>query len=243
VVQKRAVDAYRMFQVMEALAKGERLAHYEILEPLGEGGMGRVYKAIDRRLNRTVAIKIAKSDFSDRFQREAQAIAQLKHPHICVLYDVGPNYLVMECLEGAPLGRRLPLRKALAFGAEIADALHAAHAHGIVHRDLKPSNILVTAQGVKLLDFGLAKVRESRSTEDTVTNPITAEGTVMGTSHYMSPEQLEGKPVDARTDIFALGCVLYEMVTGVKAFDGTVPHRSRRQSWPKSLRQYAASSL
>jgi eukaryotic-like serine/threonine-protein kinase len=206
---------------MEALTKGERLAHYEILEPLGEGGMGCVYKAIDSRLNRTVAIKIAKAAFSDRFQREAQAIAQVEHPHICVLYDVGPNYLVMEYLDGAPLGRKLPLKKALAFGADIADALHAAHEHGIVHRDLKPSNIMVTAQGVKLVDFGLAKVRESRaSVDDTVTNSITTEGTVLGTSHYMSPEQLEGNPVDPRTDIFALGCVLYEMVTGQKAFDG-----------------------
>jgi eukaryotic-like serine/threonine-protein kinase len=205
---------------MQGLSKGERLDHYEILEPLGEGGMGTVYKAIDKRLNRVVAIKFAKTNFSDRFQREAQAIAQLKHPHICVLYDVGPNYLVMEYLEGAPLPRKIPLKKSLTYGAEIAEALHAAHQHGIVHRDLKPSNILLTSQGVKLLDFGLAKFSDAKGTDDTVTNSLTAEGTVLGTFYYMSPEQLEGKPVDARSDLFALGCVLYEMITGAKAFDG-----------------------
>src|SRR5580692_7783167 len=139
------------------LAPGDKLGPYEILSALGAGGMGEVYKARDTRLNRIVAIKVSKTEFSERFEREARAVAALNHPHICQLYDVGPNYLVMEHLEGSPLHGPLPRTIALEYAAQILDALDAAHRKGIVHRDLKPANILVTQQGIKLLDFGLAK--------------------------------------------------------------------------------------
>jgi Tol biopolymer transport system component len=203
------------------LAPGTRLGPYEIVSPLGEGGMGDVYKARDTRLDRIVAIKVSKENFSDRFEREARAIAALNHPHICQLYDVGPNYLVMEYVEGAPLVGPLPPEEALRFAGEICDALDAAHRKGIVHRDLKPGNILVTrtggtgAHGVKLLDFGLARVA---ATAEYAT--LTSVGEVMGTPAYMAPEQWEGKPADARSDIYAFGCVLHEMLTGKRVAQG-----------------------
>jgi serine/threonine protein kinase len=147
---------------------GQTIGHFEILDKLGEGGMGEVYKARDTRLDRTVAIKISKQEFSQRFEREARTIASLNHTHICQLYDVGPNYLVMELIEGQPLKGHLALDKALAYGSQILDALDAAHEKGIVHRDLKPANILVTKQGIKLLDFGLAKPSGTASTKRTL---------------------------------------------------------------------------
>jgi serine/threonine-protein kinase len=192
------------------LAAGERLGAYEILAPIGAGGMGEVYKARDTRLDRTVAIKVSKEQFSERFEREARSIAALNHPHICQLYDVGPDYLVMEYIDGAPLKGPLPLDQAMKYAGQICDALDAAHRKGITHRDLKPANIMVTKAGVKLLDFGLARITSgsSGSGDETITMAV------MGTPAYMSPEQWDGKPGDARSDIYAFGCVLYEMLTG-----------------------------
>ena len=195
---------------------------YEILVPIGAGGQGEVYKARDTRLERTVAIKVAAAKFSERFEREARAVAALNHPHICTLYDVGPDYLVMEYVEGQPLKGPLPVEKAVEYARQILDALDAAHRQGIVHRDLKPANILVTKHGVKLLDFGLAKAERAKATsasDETVTQSITQEGTILGTLQYMAPEQLQGKGVDARSDLFSFGCVLYEMLTGKRAFE------------------------
>ncbi|SPF48854.1 Serine/threonine protein kinase [Candidatus Sulfopaludibacter sp. SbA4] len=199
---------------------GEKLGPYEILSSLGEGGMGQVWKARDTRLNRFVAIKTSQKRFSERFEREAQAIAALNHPHICLLYDVGPDYLVLEYIEGAPLQGPLPVAEALRLAVPIAEALDAAHRKGIVHRDLKPANILVTKSGVKLLDFGLAKMSAATIGEESLTPRLTGEGTILGTMHYMSPEQLQGREADARSDIFAFGLVLYEMLTGKHAFEG-----------------------
>jgi serine/threonine protein kinase len=212
-----------------------------ISAPLGAGGMGEVYRARDTRLERTVAIKILPAEFSSdavrkqRFEREAKAISSLNHPHICVLHDIGHqdgiDYLVMECVEGETLAKRLekgplPLEQALRYGAQIADGLDKAHRNGIVHRDLKPGNIMLTATGAKLLDFGLAKPVVPLTSVVTLTaaatqdSPVTERGTIVGTFQYMSPEQVEGKEVDGRSDIFSLGAVLYEMVTGKKAFEG-----------------------
>ena len=204
------------------LTAGTRLGPYEILAPIGAGGMGEVYKAQDTRLDRIVAIKVAAEQFSERFEREARAVAALNHPHICTLYDVGPNYLVMEYIEGAPLKGPLSLAEGLRLAGQICDALDAAHRKGITHRDLKPANILVTRSGVKLLDFGLAKRQSPTATLDdrTLTRALTTEGTILGTLHYMAPEQLQGKEADARSDIFSFGLVLYEMLTGRRAFDG-----------------------
>ena len=223
------------------LSSGTRLGPYEILSPLGAGGMGEVYKAKDTRLDRTVAVKVLPSHMSaspesrQRFEREAKTISQLSHPHICALYDVGSHegteYLVMELLEGETLSDRLakgplPLESTLRYGTEIADALDKAHRRGIVHRDLKPGNVMLTKSGVKLLDFGLAKAAaatasgEGVSSFPTAEKSLTAEGSLVGTLQYMAPEQLEGKGADARTDIFAFGAVLYEMVAGQKAFSG-----------------------
>jgi Tol biopolymer transport system component/predicted Ser/Thr protein kinase len=203
------------------LSTGTRLGPYEILAPIGAGGMGEVYKARDTRLDRTVAIKIAAARFSERFEREARAVAAFNHPHICTLYDVGPDYLVMEYIEGAPVKGPLPLDQALKLAAQIADALDAAHRKGIVHRDLKPDNILLTKSGVKLLDFGLAKTSPvAKAADETVTRALTQEGAIVGTLQYMAPEQLQGKDADARSDIFSFGCVLYELITGRRAFDG-----------------------
>ncbi len=182
--------------------------------------MGEVYKARDTRLDRTVAIKVSQERFSDRFEREARAVAALNHPHICTLHDVGPNYLVMEYVEGAPLKGPLPLDKAVEYAGQILDALDAAHQKGIIHRDLKPANILVTKQGIKLLDFGLAKQATPLKEMDP-TRALTDQGQIVGTLRYMSPEQLQGKEADARSDLFAFGCVLYEMLSGKRAFDGS----------------------
>src|SRR5436309_14189535 len=203
------------------LSPGARLGPYEILDSIGAGGMGEVYRARDTRLNRTVAIKIAAAQFSERFGSEARAVAALNHPHICTLFDVGPDYLVMEYIEGKPVSGPAPLEEALKLGIQIADALDAAHRNGIVHRDLKPANILLTKSGVKLLDFGLAKMDQKRSPvgDETVTQALTKEGAIVGTLQYMSPEQLQGKEVDARTDLFSFGAVLYELVTGLRAFE------------------------
>jgi Tol biopolymer transport system component/predicted Ser/Thr protein kinase len=205
------------------LASGTRLGPYEILAPIGGGGQGEVYKARDTRLSRTVALKVAKEQFSERFHREAEAVAALNHPHICTLHDVGPDYLVMEYVEGQPLKGPLPVEKAVEYARRILDALDAAHRLGIVHRDLKPANILVTKNGVKLLDFGLAKAERAKATsasDETVTQTITQEGVIVGTLQYMAPEQLQGKGSDARSDLFSFGCVLYEMLTGNRAFEG-----------------------
>lgn len=204
-----------------SLAPGQRLGPYEIVSPIGAGGMGEVYKARDTRLDRIVAIKVSSAQFSERFEREARAIAALNHPNIATLYDVGPNYLVMEYVEGEPLRGPLPLDRVMQYAGQICDALDAAHKKDITHRDLKPANILVNKQGIKLLDFGLAKIREEQAvSEETISKALTSQGTVLGTPQYMAPEQVEGKEADARSDIFALGCVLYEMLTGRKAFEG-----------------------
>jgi serine/threonine protein kinase len=226
-----------------SLTAGTRLGPYEIVSLLGAGGMGEVYRARDTRLERTVAIKVLPSHMSaspevrQRFEREAKTISQLSHPHICALYDVGregeTEYLVMELLEGETLADRLakgplPLEQTLRYGTEIADALDKAHRQGIVHRDLKPGNVMITKSGVKLLDFGLAKVMASERPQSSLTSlptmagtpNVTQEGTILGTFQYMAPEQLEGKEADGRTDIFAFGAVLYEMATGRKAFSG-----------------------
>ena len=209
-----------------ALTVGEKLGPYEILSPIGAGGMGEVYKALDTRLERSVAIKVLpehiakRDDLRARFEREARAVASLNHPHICVLHDIGPGYMVMELVEGETLAARIergaiPLEQAVGFATQIADALHRAHRAGVTHRDVKPQNIMLTRDGVKILDFGLAKsTAKPGPTEETLTKVLTAEHTVMGTPQYMAPEQFEGKEADARSDIWAFGAVLYEIVTG-----------------------------
>src|SRR5512132_1675716 len=224
-----------------SLSSGSRLGPYEIVEAVGAGGMGEVYKALDTRLERTVAIKVVPEhlskdeDVRQRFEREAKTISSLSHPHICALYDVGSQdgveFLVMEFLEGETLTDRLargplPVEQLLRYSIEIADALEKAHRQGIIHRDLKPANVMLTKSGVKLLDFGLAKAvaavtpNSSMTALPTVAPNLTQAGTILGTFQYMSPEQLEGKEADARSDIFAFGAVLYEMATGRKAFEG-----------------------
>jgi eukaryotic-like serine/threonine-protein kinase len=223
-----------------AIAAGTRLGPYEIAAQLGAGGMGEVYRARDTRLERTVAIKILPAHLScdaarkQRFEREAKTISGLNHPHICVLHDVGRQdgieFLVMECLEGETLARRLekcplPMDQVLKYGAQIADALDRAHRSGVIHRDLKPANIMLTPSGAKLLDFGLAKPVIAMSSTTTLTSPgssspVTEQGTILGTFQYMSPEQIEAKELDGRSDIFSLGAVLYEMLTGHRAFQG-----------------------
>jgi eukaryotic-like serine/threonine-protein kinase len=223
------------------LAPGTHLGPYEISAPLGAGGMGEVYRARDTRLERSVAIKILPPQFSadpvrkQRFEREAKTISSLNHPHICVLHDVGHqdgiDYLVMECVEGETLAKRLekgplPLEQVLKYGAQIADALDKAHRSSVVHRDLKPGNIMLTPTGAKLLDFGLARPVAPLAGVATLTaavtqsSPMTAQGAIVGTFQYMSPEQIEAKELDGRSDIFSLGAVLYEMVTGQRAFAG-----------------------
>ncbi len=222
------------------LTAGTQLGPYEIVAPLGAGGMGEVYKARDTRLDRSVAIKVLPANWAadperrQRFEREAKAISSLNHPNICALYDVGEQdgmgYLVMEHLEGENLADRLargplPPDQLLRYAIEAASALDQAHRHGVVHRDLKPANIMIVKAGVKLLDFGLAKMREKSGTPvtetfATKTQALTTEGTLVGTFQYMAPEQLEGKDADVRTDIFAFGAVLYEMATARKAFEG-----------------------
>jgi serine/threonine-protein kinase len=199
------------------LLAGAQLGPYEIVAAVGAGGMGEVYKARDTRLDRIVAVKILKEGHAARFRQEARAIAALNHPHICTLYDIGEDYLVMEYLEGAPPKAPLPLADALQIAAQIADALDAAHRRGILHRDLKPSNVLVTSSGAKLLDFGLAK-RTIEPADDDATQ--TSAGTILGTAAYMSPEQAKGLPLDERSDIYSLGAVLYELLAGQPPFGG-----------------------
>jgi serine/threonine protein kinase len=206
---------------MANFARGQRLGPYETLESIGAGGMGEVWKARDTRLGRLVAIKVSKDQFSERFDREARAVAALNHPHICQLYDVGPNYLVMEFIEGTSVRGPLPVTQAVEYAGQILEALDAAHRKGITHRDLKPANILITKQGIKLLDFGLAKQSAPLKRDgDTLTRALTSQGTIVGTLQYMSPEQLQGRETDTRSDLFAFGCVLYEMLTGKRAFGG-----------------------
>ncbi len=230
------------------LAIGTRLGPYEILAPLGAGGMGEVYRAKDSRLGRDVAVKVLPQHLSSnpevraRFEREAKTVSSLNHPHICTLHDVGRegeiDYLVMELIEGETLAERLtkgplPTAEVLRTGAQIADALDRAHRAGVMHRDLKPGNVMLTKSGAKLMDFGLARVtglegpagasgitRAALSRSPTMAAPLTAEGTIVGTFQYMAPEQLEGKEADARADLWALGCVLHEMATGRRAFEG-----------------------
>jgi serine/threonine protein kinase/Tol biopolymer transport system component len=222
-----------------SLKEGARLGAYQILTALGSGGMGEVYKARDMRLDRTVALKVLPRDLAanpaarQRFEREARAVAALSHPHICPLFDIGRqneiDYLVMEYVDGETLASRLargklPLEQALTYAIEIAEAVDAAHAAGIVHRDLKPGNVMLTKNGAKLLDFGLAKRQPHIVTGDLTrleSQPVTRAGMILGTVQYMAPEQLEGKSADARTDVFAFGAVLYEMITGRRAFEGT----------------------
>src|SRR5579863_3721970 len=204
-----------------ALSAGDKLGPYEILAAIGKGGMGEVYRARDPRLNRDVAIKVSAAQFSERFEREAKAIAALNHPNICQIYDVGPNYLVMEYVEGSPLKGPLPLDQTLKYAAQICDALDAAHRKNIAHRDLKPANILVTKAGVKLLDFGLAKMGPTvKADEATMTMALTGKGEIVGTLLYMSPEQVSGEEAGPPSDIFSFGLVLYEMLTGKRVFDG-----------------------
>ena len=235
------------------LAPGVRLGPYEVVGALGAGGMGEVYRATDTRLDRAVAIKVLPAHVSadpavrERFEREARAVGGLSHPNICTLHDVGRrrpaggaagpdeaeppvDFLVMECLDGETLARRiergaLPPDEALRIAGDIAEALDAAHRQGIVHRDLKPGNVMLSSSGVKLLDFGLARLRDPGALEDDPSGAptraaLTAEGSLLGTLQYMSPEQLDGKPVDARSDVFAFGATLYEMLTGARPFDG-----------------------
>ncbi len=219
------------------LSAGNKLGPYEIVSPAGAGGMGEVYKAKDTRLDRTVAIKVlpthiaGNADLRQRFDREAKAISSLNHPNICTLHDVGHqdgiDYLVMEYLEGETLSERVkrgPLSNEELFrwAIQIGDALSVAHQRGLIHRDLKPGNVIITKEGAKLLDFGLAKLKVEGGVADglTQTTPLTGTGTILGTLHYMAPEQLEGGEADARSDIFAFGAMLYEMITGLRAFEG-----------------------
>ncbi len=220
------------------LSSGHALGPYEILAPIGAGGMGEVYRARDTRLDRTVAIKVLpehiakRDDIRQRFEREARAVASLNHPNICVLFDIGSQdgtgYMVMEFMEGETLADRIakgpiPIEQALKLAVQIADALDRAHRAGVTHRDVKPGNVMVTRDGVKVLDFGLAKAGTSATlgpNDATLTHALTTEGVILGTPQYMAPEQFEGKEADARADIWAFGAVLYEMVTGQKAFQG-----------------------
>ena len=215
-----------------ALTAGTRLGPYEILAPIGSGGMGEVYRARDPRMGREVAIKVSAERFSDRFECEVHAVAALNHSNICHLYDVGPNYLVMELVEGPTLAERMkegamPLEQVLPLARQIADALEAAHEKGIIHRDLKPANIKITPDGtVKVLDFGLAKIGEQITSVEnpeispTRTMEATRAGQVLGTAPYMAPEQARGKPLDKRADIWAFGVVLHEMLSGQRLFEG-----------------------
>jgi eukaryotic-like serine/threonine-protein kinase len=225
-----------------SLAGGSRFGPYEIVRLLGSGGMGEVYKARDTRLGRVVAIKLlpelpaADAERRERFEREARAISQLTHPHICTLYDVGDQdgraFLVLEYLDGETLASRLPrgalpVHEALRIGVEVSDALDEAHRARITHRDLKPGNIMLTRAGAKLLDFGLAKTHSTSAANATVSTlsmrspQLTLAGAIVGTFQYMAPEQLEGREVDGRSDLFAFGAVMYEMLAGKRPFEET----------------------
>ncbi|HLJ16676.1 MAG TPA: protein kinase [Bryobacteraceae bacterium] len=223
----------RSAQALDQIPVGTKLGPYEIVGILGEGGMGKVYRALDARLDRAVALKFSAEQFSARFEREARAISALNHPNICTLYDAGSNYLVMELVEGETLAQRierigpLPLEEALEIGLQIAQALEAAHAKKIVHRDLKPANVKITPEGrIKVLDFGLAKSIRSEPAGESVPSPPSlaacesVAGQVLGTPGYMSPEQARGEDVDTRTDVWAFGCLVYELLTGKRAFRG-----------------------
>ena len=223
---------------MTSLMPGSRLGPYEILALIGAGGMGHLWKARDTRLNRIVAIKISEENFSDRFEREARAVAALNHPHICTLFDVGPNYLVMEYIDGRPLEGPMPRDQAMKYAAQICDALDAADKKGIIHRDLKPGNILVTKSGVKLLDFGLAQM-SSEIADGAPTAPLTQAGMVIGTPQYMSPEQIDGRKADDRSDIYSLGLVLYEMLTGKRSY----PHTDLEAVQPPALERVVKTCL
>jgi len=232
------------------LKTGTRLGPYEVLAPIGAGGMGEVYRARDTRLGREVAVKVMPPHLSEsaevraRFEREARVVSGLNHPHICVLHDLGRDggidYLVMELVEGQSLAERIargpmPTAEVQRLGAEIADALSVAHRAGVVHRDLKPSNVMLSKSGAKLMDFGLAREAQragimsgagsgqALSQSPTLATPLTSAGAFVGTCQYMSPEQLEGRDADARSDLWALGCVLYEMATGRRAYEGSTP--------------------
>ena len=253
------------------------LGPYEVVSLLGAGGMGEVYRARDTRLDRVVAVKVLRSGIGDngelrmRFEREARAISHLSHPHICALYDVGNHngseYLVMEYVEGETLAERiqrgpLAVSQVLRYGTQIAEALHHAHRGGITHRDLKPGNVMLTTTGAKLLDFGLAKFAErlQHSSDDSAPETLkhlTAEGTIVGTFQYMSPEQIQGNAVDPRSDIFSLGIVLYEMTSGQRPFPATtstaliaailsadpVPLRSLQPATPPALERIVQTAL
>ena len=215
-----------------ALTAGTRLGPYEVIAPIGAGGMGQVWSARDTRLDRTVAIKVSSEQFTERFEREARNVAALNHPNVCTLFDVGPDYLVMELIEGPTLAERIaegaiPLQEALAIARQIAEAVEAAHERGIIHRDLKPANIKITSDGkVKVLDFGLAKALEPEggsgdpTMSPTLTISATRAGMILGTAGYMSPEQARGKTADRRADIWAFGVVLYEMLCGRRLYEG-----------------------
>ena len=239
---------------------GSRIGPYQIVGRLGAGGMGEVYRARDPRLDRSVAVKVltssrgSTSEELERFEREARAIARVSHPNICAVYDVGQDegvpFLVMELLEGETLAERLvrgpvPIDAALAIATQIAEALDELHSKGVIHRDLKPSNVMLTASGVKLLDFGLAKLRDGEYQDKvekaTKSLHLTGQGTVLGTLPYMAPEQVEGRPADTRTDTFALGVVLYKMITGARALSR---HKSgepgRGDSYPRTALTFVA---
>jgi eukaryotic-like serine/threonine-protein kinase len=223
------------------LAPATRLGPYELLAPIGAGGMGEVWKGKDTRLGRIVAIKFSQEQFNERFEREARAVAALNHPNICQLYDIGPNYLVMEYVEGSPVAPVDAPRKLLDLAVQIADGMAAAHTAGFVHRDLKPDNILVTPENrIKILDFGLAKQAAQPKTspkapDDTRTIAITDPGTIVGTVAYMSPEQARGQEVDARSDQFSFGLILYEMASGKRAF----PRESAAETMTAIIREDA----
>jgi serine/threonine protein kinase len=223
------------------LCAGDKLGPYEILAPIGKGGMGEVWKARDTRLGRIVAIKRLRTEHSARLEQEARAIAALNHPHICQIYDVGPDYLVMEYVEGAEVCGPMPMEQAVRLAVQIVSALEEAHGKGVLHRDLKPANILVTTKGAaKLLDFGLAKLAVDLDLTQTLA------GAVMGTPLYMAPEQAEGKTADERSEVFSFGAVLYEMLTGKRAFDSiaaVVRDNPTMSEAPVELQQIATRCL
>ncbi len=228
------IPELREDSTVTGLASGACLGPYRLESKLGEGGMGEVFRAIDTRLGRAVAIKTTREQFNDRFAREARAISSLNHPNICTLHDVGPNYLVMELVEGETLAARLksgplPLKTALLYADQIVAAVVEAHAKDIIHRDLKPGNIMIGKSGVKVLDFGLA-----RSGQD---ETVTASRMIIGTPAYMAPEQREGKPADARADIYALGLILHEMLTGTR------PGPQRKRIRPRKLDKIVSRCL